>query len=150
MADEGLYYRWANDSDVRRQSFSSDPIPLEQHQIWFHGRMHSPNALLRVLVDDEGLPLGQIRFERSDSNPDLALISFSLDQVIRGQGVASELIQRGIVYMKRQWGSGVKAYGEVRATNEASAKSFLRAGFIEGHSPRLGVRCFSKITAAFL
>ncbi|MCP9787674.1 UDP-2,4-diacetamido-2,4,6-trideoxy-beta-L-altropyranose hydrolase [Cyanobium sp. Maggiore-St4-Cus] len=150
MADEDLYYRWANDSDVRRQSFSSDPIPLEQHQSWFRGRMHSPNAILRVLVDGEGLPLGQIRFERSDSNPDRALISFSLDQVIRGQGVASELIQRGMVDMKRQWGSGVEAYGEVRATNEASAKSFLRAGFIEGHAPRPGVRCFSKLTGAFL
>lgn len=149
-ADEDLYFRWANDSDVRRQSFSSDPIPLEQHQSWFRGRMHSPNALLRVLVDGEGLPLGQIRFERSDSNPDLALISFSLDQVIRGQGFASELIERGMVDMKRQWGSAVEAYGEVRADNEASSKAFLRAGFIEGHSPRPGVRCFSKITAAFL
>ena len=143
LSDESLYHAWVNDPEVRLQSFNTDPIPFEQHQRWFRSRLDSPDALLRVLVDSSGLPLGQIRFERSATNPFQAVIGFSLDSIARGHGLASELLQLGAAELARAWGSGVTAYGEVRATNLASANAFLRAGFTEGSPERSGVRCFS-------
>jgi UDP-2,4-diacetamido-2,4,6-trideoxy-beta-L-altropyranose hydrolase len=143
LFDETMYHAWVNDSEVRRQSFNTDPISLEQHQRWFRNRLKSADALLRVLVDSQGLPLGQIRLERSATKPSLAVVGFSLDPIARGHGLASELLQLGVAELVRAWGGGVKAYGEVRVTNPASTRAFLRAGFKEGFPPRSGVRCFS-------
>ena len=144
LADERLYHSWANDPEVRRQSFNTDPIPLDQHQRWFRNRLPSPDALLRVFVDGEGLPLGQIRFERSATEPLRAVIGFSLDPVARGYGLAFELLELGFAELTRYWGDAVEAYGEVRPANAASASAFLRAGFVESPPPRPGVRCFNR------
>ena len=150
MADEALYLAWANEPEVRRQSFNTEPIPLEQHQRWLRSRLKSPDALLRVLVDAEGLPLGQIRFERSPTEPTRAAIGLSLDPVARGYGLGSELLQLGLAELARQWGGQVDAYGEVRMANPASTSAFLKAGFVEGPPPRQGVRCFSRSASTVL
>jgi UDP-2,4-diacetamido-2,4,6-trideoxy-beta-L-altropyranose hydrolase len=148
LADEVLYHRWANDLEVRRQSFRSDPIPLEQHRHWFRARLQSSQALLRVLIDSEGCPLGQIRLERNAVDPARAVIGFSLDPLARGHGLAAELLQLGLAELARRWGADALAYGEVLQANVASAKAFLRAGFAEGAAPRPGVRCFSRSARA--
>lgn len=150
VEDLWLYHWWASDPEVRRQSFTSDPIPLEQHRRWFAGRLSSPLALLRVLEDGEGLPLGQIRLERMAQADDRAVIGFSLDRLARGRGLASQLLELGCAELARCWGGGVEAYGEVRADNPASCRAFLRAGFQEGPSPRPGVRCFARAASSAL
>ena len=149
-ADENLYLKWANEPEVRRQSFNTAMIPVDQHQRWFRSRLRSQDALLRVMVDAEGLTLGQIRFERRPSEPSRADIGFSLDPVARGHGLASELLKLGTAELARLWGGDMNAYGEVRMSNPASASAFLRAGFVEGASPRQGVRCFNKIASTVL
>jgi UDP-2,4-diacetamido-2,4,6-trideoxy-beta-L-altropyranose hydrolase len=143
-ADQWLYHWWASDPEVRRQSFHCDPISMEQHGSWFEGRLLSPLALLRVLEDGDGLPLGQIRFERDAETDSRAVISFSLDRLARGRGLALKLLQLGLFELARCWGSNYEAYGEVRAGNEASCRAFLRAEFIEGPPPKQNVRCFSR------
>ena len=49
-ADENLYLKWANEPEVRRQSFNTAMIPADQHQRWFRSRLRSQDALLRVMV----------------------------------------------------------------------------------------------------
>jgi len=143
-ADLWLYHWWASDPQVRRQSFKNDPIPVAQHCGWFTGRISSSLALLRVLEDGDGLPLGQIRFERTAEADPRAVISFSLDRLARGRGLASQLLELGLQELARCWGSSCVAYGEVRGDNPASCRAFLRAGFREGPPPRPGVRCFAR------
>ena len=142
-ADLWLYHWWANDPLVRRKSFNSDPIPLAQHRCWFDKRISSPLALLRVMVDGDGLPLGQIRFERGTENDDRAVIGFSLDALVRGRGIASQLLTMGLAELARCWGQICEAYAEVSIENPASSRAFLRAGFSEIPSSRSGVQCFS-------
>jgi UDP-2,4-diacetamido-2,4,6-trideoxy-beta-L-altropyranose hydrolase len=143
-ADLWLYHWWASDPQVRRQSFNSDPIPLAQHRHWFVDRLNSSLALLGVLEDAEGLPLGQIRFEREAESDIRAVISFSLDRLARGRGLAPLLLELGLAELARCWGNRCEAYGEVCADNPASSRAFLRAGFQEGLPPRPGVRCFAR------
>ena len=149
-ADEDLYLTWANEPEVRRQSFNQAIISLDQHRRWFRNRLRSPDALLRVLIDAEGLPLGQIRFERRATEPARADIGFSLDPIARGHGLAPELLKLGIAELARLWGGEMDVYGEVRMSNPASASAFLRAGFVEGASPRQEVRCFKKSASTVL
>jgi RimJ/RimL family protein N-acetyltransferase len=143
-ADLWLYHWWASDPQVRRHSFNSDPIPLAQHRRWFAGRLDSALTLLRVLEDGDGLPLGQIRFERASETDARVVISFSLDHLARGRGLAPLLLELGLAELARCWGNGCEAYGEVRADNPASCCAFLRAGFLEGPPPQPGVRCFAR------
>lgn len=143
-ADLWLYHWWANDPQVRRQSFNGDPISLEQHRRWFAARLGSPLALLRVLEDGHGLPLGQIRLERETTDAPRAVIGFSLDRLARGRGQAAPLLQLGLAELARCWGPAMEAYGEVRAENPASCRAFVRAGFQEGPPPRPGVRFFFR------
>ena len=143
-ADLWLYHWWANDPQVRRQSFSSDPILLEQHHRWFAGRLGSPLALMRVMEDGQGMPLGQICLERETADVPRAVIGFSLDRLARGRGLAAPLLQLGLAELARCWGPAMVAYGEVRAENPASSRAFLSAGFQEGATPRPGVRCFAR------
>lgn len=142
QADLWLYHWWANDPEVRLNSFSSEPIPLERHQRWFAGCLNSSLALLRVLEDRAHLPLGQIRFERAHAASNRAVIGLSLDYFARGRGLASTLLQMGLVELRRCWGEDIEAYGEVRADNLPSSRAFLRAGFQEIAPQRPGVRFF--------
>lgn len=143
-ADQWLYHWWANDPQVRLQSFHTDPIPLAQHRHWFAGRLSSPLTLLRVLVDGDGLPIGQIRFERAGESDDRVMISFSLDRLARGRGLAPRLLELGLRDMVRCWGDKCEPFGEVRSENVPSCRAFLRVGFQECPPPRQGVRCFLK------
>jgi len=143
-ADLWLYHWWASDPEVRRQSFQHDSISIGQHRSWFECRLSSPLALLRVLQDGDGLPLGQIRFERAAESETLAVISFSLDRLARGRGLAPQLLQLGLSELGRCWGASCEAYGEIRADNQASCRAFVRANFKEGLPPKPGVRCFSR------
>ena len=146
--DEGLYFQWSNEHEVRTQSFCSDPIPLADHKRWFRDRLNSSDTLLRVLVDEQGLPLGQIRFDRSLPFENRVTISFSLDPAARGFGLAIVLLNLGMKELAKVWGSSIEFYGEVRASNEASINTFVRAGFTEGRHISPEVRCFMRCGAS--
>ena len=123
-SDLWLYYWWASDLQVRSNSFNSDQIPQKHHRRWFAARLRSVNAMLRVLEDGNGLPIGQIRFERSTGGDNRAVIAFSLDRIVRGKGFASQLLELGLLELARLWGNEYEVYGEVRADNEASCLAF--------------------------
>ena len=140
--DMGLYFWWVNDPDVRRSSLQTGLISFEQHCRWFHSRLSSDNALMHVLVDSDDLPVGQIRFERLDFDRNQALVSFSLDRLARGHGLAGRLLSLGLDAMRHQWGQQMGVVAEVKSENLASARVFSIAGFRELASSNKGVRCF--------
>lgn len=150
ITDETVYYNWANEHEVRQQSFSKGLITWSEHQCWFRKRLQSPKALLLVLADINGLPLGQIRFERAENHTSRAVIGLSIDPILRGHGLAAELLQLGLAELVREWGSEIEAYAEVRSSNTASIRAFKRAKFVEGTSPRPEVRCFRRSAITML
>jgi UDP-2,4-diacetamido-2,4,6-trideoxy-beta-L-altropyranose hydrolase len=150
VADLWIYHWWANDPEVRRQSFNCQYISLQEHMRWYNRQIASPLTLLRILEDGDGLPLGQIRFERAAQCDRRALIGFSLDRLARGLGLAPVLLELGCAELASCWGGSVEAYGEVLAGNPSSCRAFLRAGFQEVSPPRTGVRCFARTASSSL
>lgn len=148
--DLWLYYWWANDSEVRSQSFNNELISLEAHRKWFAEKLESSSTILLILEDNNGLPLGQIRFDRSAESESHAVIGFSLDSLARGRGFSKDLLKMGLKLLYRTWGNQCIAFGEVRAENSASCRAFLRSEFQEESSPRPGVRLFSKLNSTAL
>jgi UDP-2,4-diacetamido-2,4,6-trideoxy-beta-L-altropyranose hydrolase len=120
-----LLWKWSNDPDVRAASFSSEPIPWEEHAEWFQARVNDPNCIFYIAIDSEGIPIGQVRYEIEDKE---AVISVSIDRKIFGKGYGSTIIQFG---SRRLFGmtdaNTIHAY--IKHGNERSGLSFKKAGF---------------------
>lgn len=133
--DEALLLRWANDPQVRANSFSPNLITRSDHHNWFRQGLADPNRLLLIATASDGCPIGQIRFDRQplstqDGSAE-ATVDLSLDRCVRGFGLADDLVHLGLQVMEQTWGPDIEAVADVLTTNMASNACFSRAGFIE-------------------
>jgi len=123
--DCGLLWEWANDLDVRKVSFSSEPIAWHQHLKWFNSKLHDPNCVFYIAVDEDETSIGQVRY---DVNEDEAVISVSLDARFRGRRYGTTMI--ALASQKLYRTSQVKLiHSYIKPGNEASTRAFLKAGF---------------------
>lgn len=122
-----LYFEWANDPDVRQNSFNQNPITLEEHEQWFQKKVLSSTSYLYVL-ECGGKPAGQIRFDEIE--PHTFEIDFTIAPDMRGYGIGIQLLKLGILELANVIDTQFIVRGIVKNTNIASVKSFLRAGFI--------------------
>ena len=58
-----LLGKWANDPQVRANAFSTDLIPLEDHDAWFTARMADQNCLILIAENYDGAAVGQLRVD---------------------------------------------------------------------------------------
>lgn len=122
--DVDLYFRWSNDIQVRNFSYNSAEIEYGKHIDWFSNRIQSSDAVL-LLFMDESKPVGQIRYECKHGE---WTVGISIDEQHRGKGYASKMLEMGSEYLFARIKSGViLAY--IKHGNEASLKSFLKAGY---------------------
>ena len=123
--DFELLYKWANDEDVRKQSFRSDKIELDQHKIWFDKKINDENCTI-FIFEDQNIALGQVRIEKINEQD--SIIGISIDCLYRGKGYSTQFIQIACEkYSKTNKFCRVNAY--VKIGNLASKKAFQNAGF---------------------
>lgn len=131
--DEGLLLHWSNDPHVRNNSYSPALIEVNEHHLWFQKGLKNPNRIHLICMEENGCPIGQIRFDRQAPSAGTGLgkaaVDLSMDRCARGHGLAHKLIQLGVQEMSRQWGPANEAIAEVFTSNRASNASFARAGF---------------------
>lgn len=128
--DRRLLWEWVNDPEVRGASFSPDPIPWETYVAWFDAKLRPQGSELSSSIfiadDDEGSPLGQIRF---DPRPDGEWeVDIGLSRHARGKGLACELIKSGMREIVNS-NPNVRIHAFVKPSNAASLKAFERADF---------------------
>lgn len=123
-----LYFQWANDPDVRRNAFHQEPILLMSHQEWFTRKIADNRSYLYVL-EKEGVPAGQIRFDTTDDRT--LEVDFSVAREFRGKGLGSVLLRLGVEALAQDAPRPVIVHGAVKRENTASCQAFLRAGFVE-------------------
>lgn len=123
--DIHLYFAWANDPEVRHQSFRAEPIPWSEHQPWFAQRL--AEAMLLVAQDEAGVPLGQVRFERTDGR---WTIHYSVAPEFRGIGLGAKMLSSAIAELRRRH-PGARVRGAIKPENTASLRVFATLGFKE-------------------
>ena len=121
------YWQLVNESLVRSSAINTEPISWEAHTSWFNSRLVDPETILLVGLDSEGHRVGQIRFGQMGSNFE---IDFSIVPNERGKGIASHLLERGMMFCFRR-NPNVTFSARVRRENLPSARAFLRTGFLE-------------------
>lgn len=136
--DAPLFWEWANDPAVRSQAFTPQAIPLEEHLAWFRSKMAGPDSLLLV-VEDDGVPVGQVRFDRRSA--DEAEIDVSVARAHRGRGVGSQALRLGSARARDHLGV-TSLVGVVFEENLTSRAAFRAAGFAETEAQEIrGHRC---------
>lgn len=122
-----LLWKWSNDPTVRMASFSSDPIPWQEHTAWFNRKVRDPNCIIYMALNEQDIPLGQVRYQIDKSE---AVISITIAKDFRGLGYATALIRKA---SQKFWASydvhTIHAY--IKPSNEASVRAFVKASFNE-------------------
>lgn len=129
--DVDILYTWANDETVRRNSFSVDPIPYEEHVSWYKKLLEDSGKVQYILEkEDHGTvsQIGQIRLDL-DHEKMTAEIGYSVAREYRGLGYGKELIRLLIEAVKQEYPDIQKLIAKVKPDNVASHKAFLDSGF---------------------
>jgi RimJ/RimL family protein N-acetyltransferase len=133
------YFNWANDREVRQNSFNPAGIELEAHTKWFLNKLES-SATLMFIASSSGIDVGQIRFD--EVGPNQVEIGFSIDKDSRGKGFGSKLIKAGMQRLLAMNPGIQRVVAKVKSENVASKKAFLSAGFKLAHENEQGVDVF--------
>jgi RimJ/RimL family protein N-acetyltransferase len=137
-SDAQLLWEWANDPQVRAASFSSEPIPWEQHVQWFDAQLKNPNCIIYIAINSDNISIGKIRYKIEDNQ---AVISIIIAKNYRNQGYGSELIKLACNRLFQELNiSQIHAY--IKPENQSSIRSFIKAGFVE-----IGTTTWPKSTA---
>lgn len=123
--DKDLLFKWANDEEVRKQSFSSGRITYEEHSAWFDKIMHNEQILQWILLADEQ-PVGQIRLTLTGGN---AEVGYSICAEKRGKGFGKIILSLAAQRVKDEFPDIKRITARVKPDNEASLKAFEKNGY---------------------
>lgn len=110
-------WTWNNAPDVRRWSLSVDPIPFEDHERWFRGRLEDPEHRLWI-AEIEGRDVGVVRVDGA------GVVSIALAPDARGHGVGTRALALACAREART----LEAW--ISEDNIASVRCFERCGFV--------------------
>ncbi|WP_241910533.1 UDP-2,4-diacetamido-2,4,6-trideoxy-beta-L-altropyranose hydrolase [Pseudotamlana carrageenivorans] len=116
-------FNWSNDVLVRKNSYNSEPIKLENHKKWFHKKIRDENTLFLIaLINNE--PAGIVRFEIDDS---YATVGILVSKSYRGQKLAGEFLKASAKKYFEIYSVPILAY--IKKDNKASVKAFESARY---------------------
>lgn len=133
--DMDLLYRWANDSEVRKNAFHTEQIPLCTHKVWFENMLKDKNVLQYILVEtreescEKVRNIGQIRFSLEG---DRAIIDYSIANEMRGKGFGVKIIRMAEEKLRHTRKEIVLCVAEVKDQNIASRGVFEKCGYEVG------------------
>lgn len=122
--DMRLIFDWSNDEEVRKNSFSTNKINLDDHKRWFQSKMIQDNyhILFCMVADKE---IGLARLEIQDN---IALLSYQIAKDYRGMGYGTKMLKNLEKYVLDNKIASV-LYGEVKESNPSSQKIFEKLDY---------------------
>nr|WP_262902622.1 GNAT family N-acetyltransferase [Pontibacter aydingkolensis] len=123
-----LLFDWANDPEVRKNSFNPNPILLESHTRWLHTKLEDKQSMLYI-AEVSGVPAAHIRFELLNGK---AIISYLIGSDFRGKGLGHMILKKGVAKLLQHQPKLNLIEGLVQKENIASIRAFEKAGFSYG------------------
>jgi RimJ/RimL family protein N-acetyltransferase len=128
LEDEKKILCWANDPQVRFNSFNPDPIEPATHRAWFQKCLFGQEYCRLFIVESlEGYSVGQVRFERANEEWE---IHYGIDACYRRRGIAANFLATALQTFGEEF-PDVIVYGRVKPENKASCGVFRKLGFVE-------------------
>lgn len=123
--DGEALWQWRNHELTRRYSGNPDEISWEAHTRWYAATLADPTRVLLIGSDGQGA-VGVLRY---DLIGELATISVYLVPERHGQGLGSQLIEAGSMWLRQYRPAIAHIRAEIHPDNQASLKAFRQAGF---------------------
>lgn len=125
-SDARLLWELRNDPLVRENSFTNEFVPWDVHRDWCVRKFLNPDTRIYILEDDQGRPLGQIRFERQHG--DVAEIHLSVLPGVRGRGYGRMMLSLTLPLVQVEL-NVARFEALVKIGNQSSLRLFRGAGF---------------------
>lgn len=139
--DVDLYFNWANDKEVRNNSFNQSKIKYEDHLLWFRRKIESENTRMYVFSDNSNNNIGQVRIEKEEET----IIGISIDANHRGKSYGIIMLNLALSDFK-QYASDNIIYSYIKIENQTSYNIFLKVGFTECQTLEINcIACFKLI-----
>lgn len=142
--DVDLYFDWANDKDVRINSFNSEMIRYEDHCRWFSTRLSDSDSDLYVFTTKDGIPVGNVRFHTEGNT---STLSYLIDKKFRGIGLAKDILSIATIIFFEKHVLVEEIKGFVKNNNIPSIKAFRTVGYdeviLDNNSSASDTKCFT-------
>lgn len=123
--DIDLLFEWANETGVRKNSFSEKAITYKEHIEWFKN-LQSKEHVKQFIFICHGQPAGQIRIT---IDSDEAEIAYSIRAEKRHMGLGKEMLALLALQVKQEYPEVKKLTAKVKPDNLASQQAFLGMGY---------------------
>lgn len=133
MSDMDLIFEWANNPDVRYNSFHNEKILYENHVHWFNNRINSSTTIMYMYLYNNS-PVGQIRFEIDQEK---AQLNYSISKDYRGQGHGKHMLALAELQLKLDRPEVKTIVAKVMPHNLASKSIFEGAGYSHSYEKQL-------------
>lgn len=120
-----LLWLWVNDPATRAASFDTADVPWPAHVAWFEARMRSESTRIFIAETDDGVAVGQVRFDVDREGA--AEVDVSVDAAWRGRQLAADLLRMASDRFLCEHPGLLVAH--VRPENVPSRRAFEKAGF---------------------
>lgn len=124
-ADFRRLWQWSNDELTRTNSFDTSAIAWGKHLTWCRSKLADPACNFWIISTEVFGDMGCIRFDRQNGE---VVVSVVLSPQARGKGYGAKIIKRACATIFEDKDID-KVYALIKPTNQASIKSFERAGF---------------------
>lgn len=125
--DKDLLLEWANDETVRKNSFHTEHIAIEEHEKWFMEVMKSQTTYLYIYLYND-CPVGQIRINVND---DEGVVDYSISLAWRGMGHGKRMLLLAEQQLRTDAPQVKKLRAQVKKDNIASMLAFAGIGYQE-------------------
>ncbi len=127
--DIDLLFRWANESEVRKNSFSTKPIIYEEHKKWFAKEKQKGTKI--YILCDGALEIGTLRLNLKGHE---AVISYSIAREYRNRGYGTKLIMLAEqeachIFLEEKQQHFMILRAQVKEENLASGEIFTKLGY---------------------
>lgn len=133
IEDCDLIYSWANDPEVRKNSFDTEHIKYEDHCKWFEGKLKSSTSNIYIFYDSD-VPTGQVRLD-IDELKNQAIISYLIAPNKRGQGYGTRMLLALEELIKAEDINITTLVAEVKKDNFPSNNIFEKLGYSKEEVP---------------
>lgn len=120
-------YEWATSSIIRQFSFNKSTIKKSEHELWFKNKLSDMNCEYFIASKNKRR-IGSIRFDIKEGE---AVISYLIDPKWHKRGFGIIILKKGYEYLKTVRKDVDVVVGYVVKENVASAKAFIKLGYIK-------------------
>jgi len=127
FCDHEQLFAWRNDPWLMSLGSSGKPVIMDEHLKWFEQMLKDGDCALYIIVVDQVINAGSLRFNRINKNTAITSVYLSKEYTGKGYGVLA--LRCGCKLAFRAWRID-EIVAIVKEQNTASLSAFLKADFI--------------------